>query len=53
MNKKKVVLSKAQYDLLSNIFSIKVDGECLFENVEGETVLDQLIGSGVEVVIEK
>ena len=50
---KKVVVSKKQAELLNNIFSIKVDDKYLFDNIEGKTLLDQLAGSEIEIIIEK
>ena len=50
---KKVVISKKQEDMLNNIFSIKVNDKYLFNNMQGRTLLDQLIENGAEVIIEK
>lgn len=50
---KKVVISKKQEDMLNNIFSIKVNDTYVFSNEQGKTLLDQLAGSGVEVIIDK
>ena len=50
---KKVVISKKQAEMLNNIFSIKVNDKYLFNNMQGRTLLDQLIKNGAEIIIEK